>query len=199
MAVIRIFFRISILDTGFSTTPPADGFIDNTKVWQESAFAFGGTPGTAVPTNAVAGKLKARGAYRWKLLQNHLGDGQVVAYFGNVDDTAGTDGTIDAAPDQLEFTVGYDKELTDIRTDDELNAGVQLTGTDAVKRMAARAFCYSYNTNLQWYDPTESGSRDAGVVITAEDVNACAAGGTLALRIADAEANITVTAVSNVG
>jgi len=200
MSVDRIFFRVSIVDTGFSTSAPADGFIDNTKVWEESAFAPNGTPGTAVPTDATAGKRKARGAYRWKLLQNHLADGQVIAYFGNVDDTAGTDGTIDSPPDRLDFTVGYDKELTDLRTDDELNPGDQLTGVNAVKRMAARAFCYNYNVNLEWYDPThDASSRDAGVVVTTEDVDAVAAGGTLALKITDAEANITVTRVANVG
>lgn len=200
MSVDRIFFRVSIVDTGFSTSAPADGFIDNSKVWQESAFVPGGTPGTAVPTNATAGKLKGRGAYRWKLLQNHLADGQTIAYFGNVDDAASTDGTIDAPPDRIDFTVGYDKELTDLRTDDELNPGTQLTGVDAVKRMAARVFCYNYNVNLEWYDPTaDAASRDAGVVVTTEDVDAVAAGGTLALKIADAEANVSVTQVSNVG
>jgi len=199
MSFDRIFFRVSIVDTGFSTTAPADGFIDNTHVWEESGFAPEGTPGTAVPTNDVAGKRKGRGAYRWKLLQNHLQDGQVVAYFGNVDDSQSTNGTIDNPPDRIDFTVGYDKELTDIHTDDELNPGDQLTGVNAVRRMAARVFCYNYNTNLYWYDPTKSNARDAGQVITEEDVDADAVGGTLTLRITDAETNVTVTQVVNVG
>jgi hypothetical protein len=199
MSVNRIFFRVTIVDTGFSTTPPADGFIDNTKVWEESAFAPEGTPGTAVPTSTATGKRKARGAYRWKLLQNHLQDGQALAYFGNVTDTGGVDGTIDSPPTEISFTVGYDKELSDIRTNDELNPGTQLTGVAAVKRMAVRCFCYNYNANLQRYDPAESNSLDAGIVITTEDIDAVAAGGTLTLKIADAETNTTVSQISNIG
>lgn len=195
MSINRIFFRVSVVDTGFA----ADGFLDNQKVWEESAFVSGGTPGTQVPTNEAAGLIKARGSYRWKLLQNHLADGQVIAYFGNVDDTAGVDGTIDAPPSRLDFTVGYDKELTDIRTNDELNPGDQLFGTAAIQRMTARALCYDYNANLSYYDPTESGGRDAGIVIKPVEVNAVAVGADLAAKITDAEANITCTQIDNVG
>ena len=199
MSVNRIFFRVSIVDTGFSTVAPADGFIDNSEVWGETGFSPGGVPGTAVPTTQALGLAKARGYYRWTLLQNHLQDGRFVSFFGNVDDTAGTDGTIDNPPDRLDFTVGYDFPLTDIETNDELNPGDQLSGVAAITRMAARVFCYDYNTNLEWYDMTEAGGRDAGVKITTEDVDAPAVGGTLALKITDAEANITCTQISNIG
>ena len=198
---IRTFYRISIVDTGFSTTAPNDGFIDNTEVWNEAAFdpKNGATLGTHIPSTIVDGKEKARGYFRWTQLQRNLGEGAVINYFGSVDDAQSTDGTITAVPDQIDFTVGYDKQPAEIITYDENDGVTLLTGVDAVKRMAARVFVFDFNTSLEWYNPVlDVDNNPAGVQITSESVDAPAPGASLAARITDAETNITVTKVANV-
>ena len=194
---VRTFYRVTIDDAGFLTTPPADGFIDQEEVWENSAYVYRGTPGTAVPTNIAAGKLKARSFWRWEQLKRFMSEAPL-NYFGSVDDTGVTSPTIDAAPGDMAFTVGYDKAPDQIQTIDENDGTTVITGADAVKRMAARVFVYDFNSALEYYDPTESDGIDNGVVITSEDIDKVAAGGSLAARITDAETNITVVVVANV-
>lgn len=187
----KTYYSVSIVDTGFQTTGPNDGFIDNTKVWDESAYVYRGTPGTAVPTNKAAGLAKARGYWRFQQLKRYMSEAPL-NFFGNVT-TPGTDGTIDAPPDRIDFEVGYDRAADYIQTYDENDGTTILTGAAAVKRMAARVFVRDHNASIEHYDPTESGGLDNGIEMKMEDIGIVAAGADLAARITDAEANITVT------
>jgi hypothetical protein len=83
--------------------------------------------------------------------------------------------------------------------EDELNAGVMLTGADCIKRLIARALVQSYTSNQEIFDPTITtvGNTCARLnpsqimQLTAEAIDAPA-------DIATVEVNISVVQIANV-
>ncbi len=159
-----------------------------------ASFVAGAQGGT--PTTLAQSLNKERANQRWEAVVFELGWLISPIFLGEIVKTGTTDGT--APVETLAFTVGYDRAAY-LSTEDELNAGVMLTGADCIKRLIARALVQSYTSNQEIFDPTITtvGNTCARLnpsqimQLTAEAIDAPA-------DIATVEANITVTQIANV-
>lgn len=195
--LVRTYFRVEVVNTGFSTTAPNNGFIDDKRVWQYSGFSSSApyTPGTTIPTNLVTSQKKARGYLRWEQLRKNVGNLGSVSVFNNVDPTGGT---IDNSPTEIDFTVGYDY-VDSLIVDDETSPGTNLSGTAAISRLIARVFAYSYTALVPIFHP-ELDPQNRPYNIRYEFITAGppAPGASVSARLTAAEANITVTQVADI-
>jgi len=188
------FFRVAIIDTGFSTTAPADGFIELLPVWQDPAYdANPSKPpvaGTDIPTDLSFGLAKARGLFRWNQIKQNISMACVPFFMGNVTDQTGINGTIDSPPTEIQFTVGY-YQSSYLKTDDELVPGTELVGALALKRFIARTLSSSYNGILSVLNPEfdDSSTRITGIQMLNVTADAPES------DLATAEANVTVTKI----
>lgn len=143
-------FEVSITNN-FTGDAPADGFVDYKNSNQYITFDATGQV-TGRPASLDNGKAKARAFYRYKQIINICGFSVNILKLTN-QATEGADA--DTAPTKITFTIVYDKPSY-LRTDDELNAGAQLTGADCVKRWIARALSNQYESMELIFDPTPS-------------------------------------------
>lgn len=139
-------YDITISGTG---TSAAQGFIDPKSIYQYGNENAGDVPGTFEESLA-----KARANHRYKSLVL-----AIQFYSGmQIMETTVAGGDASTAPTALTLVVDIDK-LSAVTTPDEANAGVVLSGEDAVKRIVARALTRSWSRALEVFDPTEEAAR----------------------------------------
>lgn len=72
-----------------------------------------------------------------------------------IDNIARAGRTKDAAATSLSFDLTYYRDrIYYLKTEDESNPGTYLTGTNAIKRVIARALSTNYYQNFSFWDPT---------------------------------------------
>lgn len=170
---------------GVSATAPSDGFID-----PKTVYVYGNSASPSSPTTYAQSLAKARANNRHKAVTG------TVQHYGGMEITNVTTGgtpSATAAPTNIVYRVDARAEVS---THDETDPGEILTGTDAIKRIFARALIRVKTTAMEVLDPTtgtapgnEEAFARAGARINVETV------GALYADLAAAEAGITVTAV----
>lgn len=176
-------FRITI--SAISAAAPRDGFIDPTTI--EAYRAAGSSPATYAQSVA-----KERANVRYRILVSELQrNGNL--YIGTVT-AAGADAV--TAPASLVLDVTPDLSFDPVQTEDETDPGAILTGTDAIKRMVARALMRGTEGRREIFDPTLSaapGNTTQALRRTPrlEDLTT----GPLVASLAAAEASVTVVAL----
>lgn len=187
MSLTPVFYRITI--TAMSQAPNGTGFVDP-KVPQHYLALDNTSTFQHLPSDLAHATDKARANYRWKQLLGKLSEAISPTQILDIQ-TPGADEN--NAPTSVSFTVTYDRPHY-LVTNDELNAGQQLTGELAIKRWVARALTSDYNTNVCILDPTPlsapakagPASASRGETITQIKV------GAIAGSVSAAEAKITV-------
>ena len=178
------YFRVSINSS--TAAAPSDGFIDNTTPFGYLIKNDDGSLSGYSSSNDNA-LMKVRGYVRYiKMLQQIE---QPMNIYDVVDVVkTGADENTEASV--FEMTLIFDREMDFMVTNDENNAGVTLTGADAIKRFIARALSGTYNEKIAYPNPSVTNGLVYGpetVMVTTGPV-----GG---LALADAEALVTVTLV----
>ena len=168
--------------------------------WGNLGFTVGNKGGSivsSVDNVTLAQSLdKERATMRWDAVVAELGWLISPIMLAEIYKTGNLNGT--APVSTLAFTVGYDRPAY-LSTEDELNAGVMLTGAACIKRLIARALTQTYVGNQEIFDPTLTSVGNTCVrvnplqilSVTSEALDAVA-------DIATVEANITVTQINNV-
>lgn len=197
MAFIRSYFRVEVVNTGFT----ANEFYDVQPVWRMDTFST--EPGNEnVPSSLAASERKSRSFYRWNRFLQMISDNNLV-YLGSIDDEVNTAPTIDNPPDEIHFTVGFehDEDAPAFTTYDwTVEGGTDgeiLMGTDAIVRVVARPLSLRFESPREIFDPTV-GPGPGFTFIRNLVVEPTAAGANTAERIADAEGNITITYIEDV-
>jgi hypothetical protein len=186
--MLASFYRVQISAT--EGEAPRDGFVDPFKV---EHYLMDGEPESFDYDASVA---KERANIRWVGMVSRLGL-MANCYVSNID-AAGADAV--TAPDPLSFTLEIERGDAVLYTEDELNPGDALTGSDAIKRCIARSLTDTRtgvgdiydNTPIQT-EGTEVPSPRTGVRIDRIVV------GPVADDLMAAEASITVTRIDFVG
>lgn len=144
------------------------------------------------PTDLNSSRAKERGNMRWEAIKEQLADVSTPFF---VEDFRKVGGDIDTEPSEIGFTVAYSM-LGHVYTFDETNNNEIIEGLESIKRKVARALVNPRDENRVLIDPTlrsaPSGEqvRNGGKT---EFITAAAIAGDLAT----AEANITVTPITN--
>lgn len=176
---------------------PQDGFIDDLNV---EGYAVSSTDPTAnpratgtFPSSLVLSRAKERANMRWKEILIQCSS--VIQPDIQFNVTALADPTTPADQDTeatlFEFVLKYDRPEY-LRTEDELNSGVFLTGADAVTRFIARALSSTIVSNRLVYNPSTVNGNIQGPII--EQVTAQK----LYANVTAATSDITVTLISEV-
>lgn len=136
---VPVSLRVTVDLSGFTGVAPANGAVDPTKT-----YAY-----EDVSTYDLS-QAKVRGNVRWDVVVHNLNfENTTKAIFDIV-----SDGTIDTAPTEIEFTVSY-PNFNDLYTYDETNNNASIIrGLDAIKRMVARSLMTEVNDVRTVYDPT---------------------------------------------
>lgn len=168
--------------------------------WGNLGFTVGNKGGSVVAgvdNQTLAQSLdKERATMRWDAIVFELGWLISPIFLGELIKTGNQNGT--APVTTLSFTVGYDR-INYLSTEDELNPGVQLTGTACIKRLIARALVNTYTGKQEVFDPTLTSVGNTCVrvnplqilAVTSQAIDTPA-------NLATVEANITVTQINNV-
>lgn len=186
-----------VVATPGALSSPADGFIDDLNV---EGYAVDPTDPTAnpratgsFPATKALSLAKERANMRWKEILNQCASVIQPTIQFNVealaDPTTPADESTEAAT--FEFVLQYDRPEY-LSTADEDNAGVTLTGADAVSRFVARALTKDLVSNRLVYNPTTVNGNAQGPIIeavTAEKIFA---------DVSTAESDITVTLLTDV-
>lgn len=143
--------------------------------------------GASVSTLAFS-RAKARANARWHQMLLALNTSASTYHVGSVV----SDGEVDADPTLLEFTVGYYLP-NQVTAYDESNNNALLEGTQAIKRLVARALMFDASPIMIVFNPTLDG---AGFKIG--NLNERLHIATLAADLATAEAAITVTPIVDI-
>lgn len=184
---MKSIYDIEIDATPFAAnTAPRNGFVDPKSIYQYMNEA------QAKPSTLAIAEAKTRATRRFINLTTELN------MLGNVyvRDIV-CDGTLAAAPTSITVTVEFESGDASLATLDELNAGVHLLGTAAIKRAVARMLTRTESKNLETFDPTAMTivSNGADVSVPRGIVSNIVTVGSVADDIAAAEAAITITKI----
>jgi hypothetical protein len=168
--------------------------------WGNLGFTVGNKGGSIVSSvdNLTPAQSldKERATMRWDAVVFELGWLISPIMLAEIYKTGNLNGT--APVSTLAFTVGYDRPAY-LSTEDELNAGVQLTGAACIKRLIARALTQSYVGNQEIFDPTLTSVGNTCVRVNPLQILSVTSAALDAVAdIVTVEANITVTQINNV-
>jgi ribosomal protein S11 len=172
--------QINIDLSGFADPAPADGSIDPTQTYVYADV-----------TTFELSEAKVRGNLRWGLVVSNLNFENTTI---NVTDIVVTGGSIDTQPTEIEFTAVY-PNFDKIYTYDEVDNVSILTGTDAIKRMIARALMTTVINVQPVFDPTAVPTNGTATFPRGFRVESLETG-RLTGNLVEAEAAITVTVLS---
>ena len=172
---IPVYYRIEINGSGLGGPAPQDGFIDDQPAKKYDPL----------PNDLAASRAKERANVRFGELIRQLSDNiSPVNHTPRQVNAPGRDGN--TPPTQFDFTVVFDRPEY-LRTEDENNPGVFLTGENAVTRFVARALAQERFDNREIFNPAAGNSSLIETVTI----------GALAADVATAESNVTVTEIAN--
>lgn len=168
---------------------PSDGFIDPYRIDYYRA-----QPSAEIGTDMATMVVKKKGFARWHRIENQLQRlGNI--YISNI---VAPDATTNAVPSSIAFRAFVEHGSDSLLTPDENTPGVNLTGTNAIKRAVARALISSLAENQEVWDPTLVVDPD-----TSQTTDVVRFGyrtilvnvGALCADLTEASGHITVTAV----
>jgi hypothetical protein len=186
MPIVLAFFNCSITQVLLAT--PSDGFIDFKS--PRGYIVDNGTDlETGWPTNLPLSLAKSRAYLRWQTIIQ-----QLETTISPVETTSLIAPGADAntPPTSVSFSVAYDRPDF-LATTDELNPGVTLYGTAAIKRFIARALVATITRNVLILNPASVNGPQAHYGESTQELSV----GPLFTTITAAEAVITVIQIPN--
>lgn len=181
---IPVYYRVEISATGLGGSAPKDGFIDNLRPRDYDPF----------PSTRSSSEAKERGNIRYEEIIRQLSTNiSPVNHTPRKIVAPGRDA--DSAPTEFNFTVVFDRPEY-LRTEDENNPGVFLTGEDAVKRFVARALVTRREDHREIFDP-ETQTVGSTTLLTNPQQILLIVTDSIANDITTAEGNITVNEIDN--
>jgi hypothetical protein len=186
MPLILAFFNCSIIQV--NQPAPSDGFVDFTSP-RGYIVGNGSDLETGWPTDLSHSLAKTRAYLRWQTiiqqLETTVSPVETTSFLASGADQ-------NTPPTSVSFTVAYDRPDF-LYTADELNVGVTLYGTAAIKRFIARALTATITRNVLVLDPTIIAGLQAHYGESTQEITV----GPLFTTITAAEAVITVIQVPN--
>lgn len=175
-------FDITI--TAINKAAPADGSIDCFKMEY-----YRGLPGASDGNNYANMTVRRKGHVRWHKIENQF------STLGNlyVSNKVAAGADTNTVPTSVAFRITAENGSASLYTYDENNAGQFLTGIPAIKRVISRALTTSLVANCEVWDPAKVAG--TSVVIFGYRIVSVNTGA-LAASIAEAESNISITAVN---
>ena len=184
------FFHVTITNPG-GTTAPNDGFVDPTRI-EKYITSLEAAPSDFTLALSTA---KRRANLRYVAIISQID----VVTNASIDPTATLTpaATYKTEPSSITMTMMIEHGLDTLYTADENNAGVFLTGTDALTRMIARALIQTTTVETDVLDPTTQATPGNATLVArfGERVRPITVG-PVASNLSAATALISVTALN---